>query len=121
MNAMVMSVCFDNRKFFGQFLFPVLGTRGSIFTAHKIDFEGGKVGDEHFNSRLIVTSVTEGRTQKLPPKFKVVETYGPDMTIHWKACEEHFLMVPLFFRFNHFCGKMHFLNFSQKNLSPLKS
>jgi hypothetical protein len=25
-----------------------------------------------------------------------------DMTIHWKALEEHFLMVPLVFRFNHF-------------------
>jgi hypothetical protein len=32
-----------------------------------------------------------------------------DMTIHWKAFEEHFLMVPLVF-----LGKIHFLNFSQK-------
>jgi hypothetical protein len=31
------------------------------------------------------------------------------MTIHWKALEEHFLMVPLVFQFTHF------LNFSQKN------
>jgi hypothetical protein len=36
-----------------------------------------------------------------------------DMTIHWKALEEHLLMVPLVFLFNHFRG-MHFLNFSQK-------
>jgi hypothetical protein len=43
------------------------------------------------------------------------------MTIHWKALEEHFLIVhvPLFFdspisgR-----GKMHVLYFSQKNISP---
>jgi hypothetical protein len=33
-----------------------------------------------------------------------------DMTIHWKALEEHFLMVPLVLR-----GIMHFLNFSKKN------
>jgi hypothetical protein len=33
-------------------------------------------------------------TQKLPQKFKIVEKYT-DMTIHWKALEEHFLMVPL--------------------------
>jgi hypothetical protein len=26
------------------------------------------------------------------------------MTIHWEALEEHFLMVPLFFRFIHFWG-----------------
>jgi hypothetical protein len=24
-----------------------------------------------------------------------------NMTIHWKALKEHFLVVPLFFRFNH--------------------
>jgi hypothetical protein len=39
-----------------------------------------------------------------------------DMTIHWKAIEEHFLTGPLvfLFNFNHFRGKMHFLNFSPK-------
>jgi hypothetical protein len=36
-----------------------------------------------------------------------------DMTIHWKALEEHSLMVPLVFRFNHFRGGEHFLNFLQ--------
>jgi hypothetical protein len=43
------------------------------------------------------------------------------MTIHWKALEEHFLMVPLLvFRFN-FQGEMHFLNFFlTNNLSPPK-
>jgi hypothetical protein len=35
------------------------------------------------------------------------------MAIHWKALEEHFLMVPLVFQFI-FGGKIHFLNFSQK-------
>jgi hypothetical protein len=35
-----------------------------------------------------------------------------DTTIHWKALEEHFLMVPLVFRFNHFRGKFEF--FSKK-------
>jgi hypothetical protein len=32
------------------------------------------------------------------------------MTIHWKA-HEHFLMVPLVFRFNHFRGKYAFTEF----------
>jgi hypothetical protein len=36
------------------------------------------------------------------------------MPIYWKALEDHFLMVPLVFQFNHFRGKMHFLNFSPK-------
>jgi hypothetical protein len=39
-----------------------------------------------------------------------------NMTTHWKSLGEHFLMV-------HFVplirlGKMHFLNFSPKNISP---
>jgi hypothetical protein len=38
-----------------------------------------------------------------------------DMTIHWKGIEQHFLMVPLVFRFI-FRGKLHFLTFSQKTL-----
>jgi hypothetical protein len=40
------------------------------------------------------------------------------MTIHWKALDEHFLMVPLFFRFNNL-WEMHFLNFSQKTAALL--
>jgi hypothetical protein len=28
-----------------------------------------------------------------------------DMTIHWKALGENFLMPPLVFRFNHFWGE----------------
>jgi hypothetical protein len=31
------------------------------------------------------------------------------MTIQWKALEEHFLMVPLVFHFNHFQGKINVL------------
>jgi hypothetical protein len=52
----------------------------------------------------------------MPQKFMIVETYT-DMTI-WKALEEHFLMVPLFFQFSHLWGELHFQNFSPKNLSP---
>jgi hypothetical protein len=40
----------------------------------------------------MVTSAPKGRTQKCPPKFKIVEN-NTDMTIHWKTLEEHFLMV----------------------------
>jgi hypothetical protein len=43
------------------------------------------------------------------------------MTIHWKALEEHFLMVLLVLGFNHFWGKMHFLNFSPKPLLKVLS
>jgi hypothetical protein len=35
------------------------------------------------------------------------------MTIHWKALEQHLLMVNIFFYLPHF-GGMHFPNFSQK-------
>jgi hypothetical protein len=41
---------------------------------------------------LMVTSVTKDETQKLPTKRLPEHT---NMTIHWKALEEHFLMVPL--------------------------
>jgi hypothetical protein len=37
-----------------------------------------------------------------------------DMTIHWKALEEHFLMVPLVFRFNNFQVKNAFSEFFSK-------
>jgi hypothetical protein len=43
----------------------------------------------------MVTSVTKGGIQKLPKKIKIVQT--TDMTIHWKALEEHFMMAPLVF------------------------
>jgi hypothetical protein len=40
-----------------------------------------------------------------------------DMTIHWKALEEHFLMVPLVFGFTLFWGKNIFSElFSKKPL-----
>jgi hypothetical protein len=33
------------------------------------------------------------------------------MTIHWKALEQHFLVAPLVFRFNHFQEKNAFSEF----------
>jgi hypothetical protein len=50
-----------------------------------------------------------GLTQKLPKKL----AKPTDMTIHWKALDKHFLMVP----FNHFQGDA-FSEFFSKNLSP---
>jgi hypothetical protein len=41
-----------------------------------------------------------------------------DMTIHWKGVEEHFLMVPLVFRFIRFWGEKAFSEFFSNNLSP---
>jgi hypothetical protein len=41
--------------------------------------------------------------------------------IHWKALEEHFFMVPLDFRFNHFQGRNVFSEFfSVRLLTGLK-
>jgi hypothetical protein len=57
------------------------------------------------------TSVIKGRTQKLHKKLRLSKP--TDITIHWKALEENFLMVPLF-PFNQFWGKMYFLNFLKK-------
>jgi hypothetical protein len=59
-----------------------------------------------------VTSVTKGETQRLSKPI--------DMTIHWKALEEHFLRIPLVFGFK-FGGNTHFLNFSKKRLDILLS
>jgi hypothetical protein len=71
---------------------------------------------------MMITSVTKGRdTEIVPPKKHLRLSKHTDMTIHWKGLEEHFLMVPLVFRFNHaFSGekKINFLNFSKKNLNP---
>jgi hypothetical protein len=39
------------------------------------------------------------------------------MTIHWKALEEHFLMVTLVSLFNHFPEKNAFSEFFSKKLS----
>jgi hypothetical protein len=52
---------------------------------------------------LMVTSVTKSGTQKLPRKFRLSQP--TDIAIHRKALEEHFLMVPLVFRYNHFQGE----------------
>jgi hypothetical protein len=62
-------------------------------------------------------SVTKGGTHKLPKAFKIVET---DMTIHWKALEEHVLIVPIVFLSSHFWGTNAFSEFFQKT-SVLKS
>jgi hypothetical protein len=43
----------------------------------------------------MVTSVTKGGTQKLPTNLRLSK--HTDMTIHWKALEEHLLMEPLSF------------------------
>jgi hypothetical protein len=63
-----------------------------------------------YSLRTDGTSVTEGGDTAIANKIKI----HTDMTetIHWKALEEHFLMVhvPLFFRFN----EMYFMIFSQK-------
>jgi hypothetical protein len=40
------------------------------------------------------------------------------MAIHWKALEEHVLMVPLAFLFNHFREEDAFSEFFSQNLSP---
>jgi hypothetical protein len=42
------------------------------------------------------------------------------MTIHWKALEQHFLMVPLVFWFTHFWGKNIFFEFFPKKILSLK-
>jgi hypothetical protein len=58
----------------------------------------------------------QGGTQKLAQKTKDRR----NMTIHWKGLEEHFLMVPLVFRFNHF-GEIKFSEFFSKKPQSLKS
>jgi hypothetical protein len=58
---------------------------------------------------------TKGEDTEIPPpKLRLSE--HTDMTVHWKAIEEHFLMAPVVFRFNHFRGRrMHFLDFPQNS------
>jgi hypothetical protein len=51
----------------------------------------------------MLASVTNGGTQKLPQNFGMLE--HTDMTIHWKALEKHFLIIPLFLWVNHFFGE----------------
>jgi hypothetical protein len=60
-----------------------------------------------------VTSVTKGMEHRFcPTNFRLSK--HTDMTIHWKALDEHFLMYNYFFNSTIFGEKMHFLNFSQK-------
>jgi hypothetical protein len=69
---------------------------------------------------LMVTSVTKGGTPgEIALTIKIFQTY---ITIHWKALEEHFLMVPLVFRVAHFrAGNAAFSEFFLRNsLSILK-
>jgi hypothetical protein len=48
-----------------------------------------------------------------PEKLRLSER--TDMTIRWKALEEHFPMIPfVLIQLYFFWGKMHFLNFSKK-------
>jgi hypothetical protein len=71
----------------------------------------------------MATSVTKGRTEIAAQNLRLLKHTG--MTIHWKAHEEHFLMVPLVFRFNHFgiiLGENAFSEFfSQKPHQSIKS
>jgi hypothetical protein len=63
---------------------------------------------------LMVVSVTKGATQKLTEKL----SKPIDITIHWKALEEHFFIIPLFSRLKfYFVENMHFLEFSQNTKS----
>jgi hypothetical protein len=63
---------------------------------------------------LMATSVTKGGTQKLPGP-KILRLSKPtDMSIHWKALEEHFLMLSSVFRFNHIWGEKAFSEFFSK-------
>jgi hypothetical protein len=51
-------------------------------------------------------SATQGRDIEIAQNiFKIFETYWHDHSWHWKALEEHFLMVPLAFQFYQFRGK----------------
>jgi hypothetical protein len=64
-------------------------------------------------SFLILGLMVTGHQGRIQKYLRLSE--HTDMTIHWKALEEYFLMVPLVFRFTHFrAGNMHFLNFSNK-------
>jgi hypothetical protein len=58
---------------------------------------------------LLSVSLRVGR-RNCPKNLKLSK---PDITIHWKALEEHFLMLPLVVRFNHFRGKCTFSEFFQ--------
>jgi hypothetical protein len=62
----------------------------------------------------MVTFVTKGQDTETAPKNLRFSKHTV-ITIHWKAISEG---MPLVFRFNVFGRKMHFLKFSQNNLSP---
>jgi hypothetical protein len=61
----------------------------------------------------------QGQDTKIPPKRKLRLSEHTDMTIHWNALEEHFLLVPIvFFESTSFLGGNAFSEFFSKNLSP---
>jgi hypothetical protein len=87
-------------------------------TDEKLELCSLQVGNSHNCAKLHQVWSTydfchQGQDREIAQKIKIVETYA-DMTIHWKALEEHFLMVPLVLQFNHFQGTIHFLKFSPK-------
>jgi hypothetical protein len=61
--------------------------------------------------RLLSPRAGQGNCPKIVAK-------PTDMIFHWQALEEHFLTIPFVIHLSIFKGIMHFLNFSQKNLSP---
>jgi hypothetical protein len=69
----------------------------------------------------MVTSVTKGGGHRNCPKnVRLSKTFNADMTVHWKALEELFLMVP-FFDSTIFGEEIHFLKKTSvlKELMPL--
>jgi hypothetical protein len=61
----------------------------------------------------MVTYVTKGGTQKLPQKFKIVETYWHDHSLEscWGGLSDGTISFSIH---SFFWEKMHFLNFSEK-------
>jgi hypothetical protein len=62
----------------------------------------------------------QGRDTEIPPPPNVRLAKPTDMTIRWKALEEHLLMVPLVFRFNQFQGIIAFSEFFLTKLQSLE-
>jgi hypothetical protein len=74
---------------------------------------------ELFKGGLQLTSVTNGRKQKLPQNLRLSKP--TDRTIPWKAIEGILSDDTISFSTQIiFGGKMHFLNFSKKNLKGLQ-
>jgi hypothetical protein len=65
---------------------------------------------------MVTNYVTKGGIHRNFPKQLRLSKHT-DMTIHWKALEEHFLVVRLVFGFNN-VREDPFSEFFSKNLSP---